>query len=70
MNKEKSYSHIIAGGVSGVAASLVTQPLDVIKTNLIGAREKLRSDGTSKGKIQGSLSLIKSIYNKEVSSGC
>ncbi|EFC40156.1 predicted protein [Naegleria gruberi] len=68
MNKEKSYSHIIAGGVSGVAASLVTQPLDVLKTNLIGAREKLKvSDINAKGKLQGSISFIKSIYNKEVS---
>jgi len=64
MNKERSYSHIIAGGVSGVAASLVTQPLDVIKTNLIGAREKLGT-ASSRGEVSGSLSLLSKVYQAE-----
>ncbi|KAG2378370.1 hypothetical protein C9374_008513 [Naegleria lovaniensis] len=71
MNKEKSYAHIIAGGVSGVFASIVTQPFDVLKTNLIGARERSNKSpiplvhGKMQDKLQGTISFLTTIYKTE-----
>lgn len=69
MNKEKSYAHIVAGGVSGVFVSIATQPFDVLKTNLIGARERnpLFTNGKMQNQLQGTISFISTIYKTEVS---
>ncbi|KAL9658784.1 hypothetical protein ABK040_005938 [Willaertia magna] len=74
MNRDKNSSHIIAGGVSAVMASLITQPLDVLKTNLIGSRNNsISTSATSSNKIKslrsggssGALSFMLSIYERE-----
>ncbi|KAF0974699.1 hypothetical protein FDP41_006173 [Naegleria fowleri] len=67
MNKEKSYAHIVAGGVSGVFVSIATQPFDVLKTNLIGARERnpLFTNGKMQNQLQGTISFISTIYKTE-----